>query len=118
MMPSAAGPKRRSPSVTMAVMTWRAAASIPRVTCTTTLRCHLRSACGSTGAGKNRLLRLCYPVALSAPTFRYEVPYGSMERLAGGREWHGQRWVLVSGTDGDSLALANDAKDSYAADWK
>src|SRR5919197_6641442 len=65
--------------------------------------------------GKNQLLRLCYPVALSAPTFRYEVPYGSIERLADGREWPGQRWVLVSGTDGYSLALANDAKYSYAA---
>jgi alpha-mannosidase len=67
--------------------------------------------------GKRRLLRLCYPLALAAPSFRYEVPYGSVERPADGREWPGQRWVLVtSAQDGYGVALANDAKYSYAAD--
>ncbi len=64
---------------------------------------------------KNRLLRLRYPVSFSAPTFRYEVPAGSMERPADGREWPGQRWVLLSDQSGYGLALANDAKYSYAA---
>ncbi len=64
-----------------------------------------------------KLLRLRYPVFLSGPasTFRYEAPYGSLERPADGREWPGQRWALVSG-DGYSLALATDAIYSYAAD--
>ncbi len=63
------------------------------------------------------LLRLRYPVPMygPAPTFRYEVPYGSMERPADGREWPGQRWVLVS-SDGYGLAIATDAIYSYAAD--
>ena len=63
----------------------------------------------------HQLLRLCYPFALPEPTFRYEVPYGSIERPADGREYPGQRWVLVSGTDGYHVSVANDAKYSYAA---
>jgi len=66
---------------------------------------------------RHTLLRLRYPVSLSgpAPTFRHEVPYGSLERPADGREWPGQRWALVSG-DGYGFALASDAIYSYAAD--
>jgi len=65
---------------------------------------------------QRRLLRLCYPVSADAPTFRYEVPAGSTERPADGREYPGQRWALVRGRDGYSLALASDAFYSYAAD--
>jgi alpha-mannosidase len=65
--------------------------------------------------GRHQLLRLCYPVALSSPAFRYEVPYGAIERAADGREYPGQRWVLASAEDGYSVAFANDAKYSYAA---
>jgi alpha-mannosidase len=64
---------------------------------------------------QHRLLRLCYPMALPATTFRYEVPYGSVERKDDGREWPGQRWVLASGSDGYAVVLANDAKYSYAS---
>ncbi|MCA1599327.1 MAG: hypothetical protein LC769_10000, partial [Chloroflexi bacterium] len=38
------------------------------------------------------------------------------ERAADGREYPGQRWALVRGRDGYSLALASDAFYSYAAD--
>ncbi len=76
---------------------------------------------------RQRLLRLRYPVAIAAPTFRYEVPYGSERRTADGREWPGQRWILISGAGGDTpdtvpdeddygLAIASDAAYSYAAD--
>ena len=65
--------------------------------------------------GRYQLLRLCYPVALAEPTFRYEIPYGSLQRPDDGREYPGQRWVLVAGSDGYNLAVANDAKYSYAA---
>ena len=65
--------------------------------------------------GRHQLLRLCYPTALPEPVFRYEVPYGSTEREANGREYPGQRWALVAGNDGYGIALANDAKYSYAA---
>jgi len=65
---------------------------------------------------QRRLLRLRYPVSADAPAFRYEVPAGSTERAADGREYPGQRWALVRGRDGYSLALASDAFYSYAAD--
>ena len=54
-------------------------------------------------------------LALPAPAFRYEIPYGSLERPDDGREYPGQRWVLVAGSDGYGMAIANDAKYSYAA---
>jgi len=65
---------------------------------------------------QRRLLRLRYPVADDAPTFRYEVPAGSTARPPDGREYPGQRWALVSGREGYSLAVASDAFYSYAAD--
>lgn len=64
---------------------------------------------------RHKLLRLRYPLALAHPTVRYEVPYGSLERPADGREYPGQRWVLARGDDGYGLALASDAVCSYAA---
>ncbi len=64
---------------------------------------------------RHQLLRLCYPFALGSPVFRYEVPYGSVCRSDDGREYPGQRWVLVSGDGEYGAALANDAKYSYAA---
>jgi len=65
---------------------------------------------------QRRLLRLRYPVAVDAPTFRYEVPAGSATRPPDGREYPGQRWALVSGRAGYSVAVASDAFYSYAAD--
>lgn len=65
---------------------------------------------------QHRLLRLRYPVAAGAPTFRYEIPAGSTTRPPDGREYPGQRWALVSGRDGYSVAIASDAFYSYAAD--
>ncbi len=66
---------------------------------------------------RRKLLRLCYPLALAAPTFRCEIPYGSIERPADGREWPGQRWVLATeaGT-GYGIALANESKYAYTAE--
>jgi alpha-mannosidase len=65
---------------------------------------------------RHKLLRLAYPLALERPAFRYEVPYGSLERPADGREVPGQRWVLaLDSARGYGVAFANDAKYSYAA---
>ena len=63
----------------------------------------------------HKLLRLAFPLALVRPEFRYEIPYGSLERPADGREWPGQRWVLATDADGFGVAFANDSKYSYAA---
>ena len=65
--------------------------------------------------GQHQLLRLCYPFAFESPVFRYEVPYGSACRADDGREYPGQRWVLVTDAAEYGAALANDAKYSYAA---
>lgn len=64
---------------------------------------------------RDTLLRLSYPLAFQAPSYRYEVAYGSLERSADGREYPGQRWVLLSDADGYGIVVANDAKYSYAA---
>jgi len=64
---------------------------------------------------QHQLLRLCYPFAFDSPVFRYEVPYGSACRADDGREYPGQRWVLVTDAGEYGAALANDAKYSYAA---
>lgn len=63
---------------------------------------------------QHKLLRLVFPLTLQNPAFRYEIPYGSLERPADGREWPGGRWVLASTSD-YAIAFANDAKYSYAA---
>jgi alpha-mannosidase len=63
---------------------------------------------------RHKLLRLVFPFNVEAPTFRYELPYGSLERKADGREYPGLRWVMAC-TNDYSVALANDAKYSYAA---
>jgi alpha-mannosidase len=64
----------------------------------------------------HKLLRLTYPLVLERPRFRYEIPYGSLERPTDGREWPGQRWTLaLDDADGYGVAFANDTKYSYAA---
>jgi len=65
---------------------------------------------------QRRLLRLRYPVAADAPTFRYEIPAGSATRPPDGREYPGQRWALISGRDGYKVVVVSDAFYSYAAD--
>lgn len=61
---------------------------------------------------QNRLLRLAYP--LGAARFEYEVAAGWIERPNDGREIAAQRWVRAV-RPGFAVALANDAKYSYAA---
>ncbi len=60
----------------------------------------------------NRLLRLAYP--LGAARFEYEVAAGWIERPDDGREIAAQRWVRAV-RPGLAVAIANDAKYSYAA---
>src|SRR5271166_4091516 len=60
----------------------------------------------------NRLLRLVYPVG--AQRFEYEIPAGWITRPDDGRECPGHRWVRAVRSD-LVVALANDAKYSYAA---
>jgi alpha-mannosidase len=61
---------------------------------------------------QNRLLRLAYP--LGAKRFEYEVAAGWIAAADDGREIAAQRWVRVV-RDNLVVAIANDAKYSYAA---
>jgi alpha-mannosidase len=59
-----------------------------------------------------KLLKLRYPTSIAAERATFEIPYGHLERDAGGDEEPGQSWVDVSG-DGRGLAVVNDAKYGY-----
>jgi alpha-mannosidase len=59
-----------------------------------------------------KLLKLRYPTSLQLGRATFEVPYGHLERVAGGDEEPGQAWVDVS--DGNrGLTVLNDAKYGY-----
>ena len=59
-----------------------------------------------------KLLKLRYPTSVPADHATFEIPYGHLQRPAGGDEEPGQAWVDVSG-DGRGLAVLNDAKYGY-----
>jgi alpha-mannosidase len=58
------------------------------------------------------LLKLRYPSSVETESATFEMPYGHLERPAGGDEEPGQAWVDVSGAD-RGLTVANDAKYGY-----
>jgi alpha-mannosidase len=69
----------------------------------------------------HKLLRLAFPLNLSAPTATYEIPYGHIVRPTEGAEEPGQSWVDVSGTlhgteTAYGLSLLNDGKYSFSVD--
>ncbi|MDR0601944.1 MAG: hypothetical protein LBG42_06135 [Treponema sp.] len=67
---------------------------------------------------KHRLLKLRIPSAFGNGKFTAEIPYGSMERSAGGREWPIQRWAALAGDGGPALAVLNDGVYSCSAEEK
>jgi alpha-mannosidase len=64
---------------------------------------------------KLKILKLSFPVDVTAPRATYEVPYGHIERATNGDEDPGQRWIDVAGT-GYGFSLINDAKYGYSVD--
>jgi alpha-mannosidase len=56
-----------------------------------------------------KLLKLRYPTSVTAERATFEIPYGHVERAAGGDEEPAQAWVDVSG-DGKGLSVLNDGK--------
>jgi alpha-mannosidase len=64
----------------------------------------------------HRLLKLRIPTAFMADSFFSEIPYGFIERAAGGREWPIQRWAAFTGTAGAGLAVLNDGVYSCSAE--
>jgi alpha-mannosidase len=63
---------------------------------------------------KQKLLKLRFPTALSAPEATFEIPYGHLNRPANGSEEAAQAWVDVSGElpggRRAGLAVLNDGK--------
>ncbi|MBA2476840.1 MAG: alpha-mannosidase [Actinobacteria bacterium] len=59
-----------------------------------------------------KLLKLRYPTSVETERATFEIPYGHVERSAGGDEEPGQAWVDVSGV-GRGLSVLNDAKHGY-----
>jgi alpha-mannosidase len=64
---------------------------------------------------RHRLLKLRVPTSLEVDRATFEVPYGHLERAAGGDEEPAQAWVDVS-ADGTGLSVLNDCK--YGHDVK
>jgi alpha-mannosidase len=64
---------------------------------------------------QHRLFKLRVPTSLSTERATFEVPYGHVERPAGGDEEPAQAWVDVS-ADGAGLSILNDCK--YGHDVK
>ena len=59
-----------------------------------------------------KLLKLRYPTSVEAEQATFEIPYGHLERAAGGDEEPGQAWVDVA-AGGRGLSVLNDAKYGY-----
>jgi alpha-mannosidase len=65
-----------------------------------------------------KMLKLRFPLNLNSMKATYEIPYGHIQRFAGGEEEPGQSWLDVSGLSRDTgnrygLALLNDGKYSF-----
>ena len=73
---------------------------------------------------RHRMLKLSIPVKVKSPVATYEIPYGSIQRPAGGVEESGQRWIDVTGKTENKageeitygVSLLNDSK--YGFDIK
>ncbi|MDR1948845.1 MAG: hypothetical protein LBQ38_05610, partial [Spirochaetaceae bacterium] len=65
---------------------------------------------------QHRLLKLRIPTAFAGDNLSSEIPYGSIERAADGREWPIQRWAACTGAAGAGLAVLNDGVYSCSAE--
>jgi alpha-mannosidase len=62
--------------------------------------------------GKNRMVKVSFPLAVSSPEATYEIPYGAVRRPSKGEEHVAQNWVDVS-TNGYGVSLLNDSRYGY-----
>jgi alpha-mannosidase len=66
---------------------------------------------------RNIMVKAAFPLAVKAPSARFEIPYGSIARPADGTEVPALRWIDVSEASGEyGAALLNDSK--YGFDVK
>lgn len=59
--------------------------------------------------GENRMVKVAFPLAVSAPEATYEIPYGSIARPSTGEECAAQQWVDISNGD-HGVSLLNDSR--------
>lgn len=62
-----------------------------------------------------KILKLAFPVNVSEPSVTYEIPYGSIQKPADGKEEPALGWMDVSGT-GYGLSIASEFLGSCSAD--
>jgi alpha-mannosidase len=60
---------------------------------------------------RNVMIKAAFPLAVTSPAARFEIPYGSIARPADGTEVPALRWIDVSdGSGAYGVALLNDSK--------
>lgn len=59
--------------------------------------------------GKNRMVKVAFPLSVSSPTATSEIPYGVIDRKSNGQECVAQNWVDIS-NGGYGVSLLNDSR--------
>jgi len=59
--------------------------------------------------GKNKMVKVVFPLSVSSPTATYEIPYGTIRRPSEGEEHAAQKWVDIS-DDNYGISLLNDSR--------
>ena len=72
---------------------------------------------------KQKMLKLRFPINISAMKATYEIPYGHIERMTNGEEEPGQSWIDLSGVSHASgkragVSILNDGKYSFDVDMR
>lgn len=62
--------------------------------------------------GQNKMVKVSFPLSVSAPEATYEIPYGTISRPSIGEEHVAQKWVDVSAQD-YGVSLLNDSRYGY-----
>lgn len=59
--------------------------------------------------GKNKMVKVSFPLSVSSPSASYEIPYGTITRPSRGEEAVAQNWVDIS-EGGYGVSLLNDSR--------
>jgi alpha-mannosidase len=59
--------------------------------------------------GKNKMVKVIFPLSVSSPFATYEIPYGIIRRPSEGEEHVAQKWVDIS-DDNYGISLLNDSR--------
>lgn len=59
--------------------------------------------------GRNKMVKVAFPLAVSSPQAAYEIPYGVITRLSDGKECAAQNWVDIT-QDAYGVSLLNDSR--------